>query len=597
MKILLSLLTSIIAVQLGATTYYTCATNGQITTNPDGTTGCSASTAWNASGNELIVRAGTTFSATANNQILTIVNGATLTVVGTLDFGIQNNCEIIVASGGTLNVNPTGLLSNVGANANSLITVNSGGIAAFKGSVTCSGAITINSNNVTIADNAAFNQALLGSATAITLQRNFNRAGWHQINFPVTAASSKTLANLVASGGLTLTYAALPTATVYVWTTTATTSSWQLPTSSLPLVNQPLELYVASVPAAISLNVTPAQINASDLAAAPFIRSIPAPSTTPPGNGIGWTTTVTDGWVKLANPFQSFLSSDLLGLSGSLDNAVYVWNGGSSYVTRAGGVGAAQFISPNQSFFVHCTAAGSYQVPLVARNVNPTTKPNYFKTGNQLILNLNGAGHDINTYIAENPSATSGFDGAFDAHYLYPNTNFPTFNSVGIDSTAYSVNQVPDLAGQEIYLSFFYENDNENFTISLDQGMASNVNVVVLEDLFTQTLTDLKNYDYSFISNKNAPAQRFKIHFSQSTIGVTETENGNDLHVWIKNNQLQFEESADLEGATINVYSATGQLISSGTNANPIFVNQTGVYVVHVLTKKGRVYISKVAKL
>lgn len=619
MKKLITLLLVALALNvIQAQPYYSCNTpNGaNATSSSDGSGSCNVTSGtWSAS--TMTIRTGSTLDIPNNTTItitgtltiesggvlgdannggdITVASGGALIVNGSIALD-GNNSNIIVQSGGALTVLSTGVISTNG-NTNNTIDFNAGSTISISGSVTSTGAITINSNNVTIADNAAFDKALTGTATSITLKRNFNRVGWQHMNFPVTAASAKTLGNLTAAGGVTLTYATIPTSTVFLWTTTATTSSWELPTAGTALADQPFDIYVGSVPASISLSVTPAQINSAVLATQAYIYSVPPPSSTPPGNGIGWTTTITDGWVMRANPFQSFLSSDLLGLTGTLDNAVYVWNGGPNYVTRAGGVGAAEFISPNQSFFIHCTAAGTYSVPLAARNYNPTTKPNYFKAGNQVVLNLIGEGHVVDTYIAENPSSTEVFDGAFDAHYLYPTTNFPTFNTVGRDSTAYSVNQVPDLTANPIYVSFFYEKNNKNFTISIDQAMANNVNLILLEDTYTQTLTDLKNYDYSFTSNRAAPAQRFKLHFSQSSIGIAEMENGSNFKVWVNNNELRFDENENLEGATINVYNTNGQLIASGTTVNPIYVEKAGVYVVNVLTKEGRAYNVKVVKL
>ena len=81
MKRLLLLSFTLLSLVGFAETYYTCSTSGQNTTNPDGTTGCAASTAWNTAGDTLIVRNGTTFN---------IGNGAT----------IAGN--IIVEQGGTL---------------------------------------------------------------------------------------------------------------------------------------------------------------------------------------------------------------------------------------------------------------------------------------------------------------------------------------------------------------------------------------------------------------------------------------------------------------------------------------------------------------
>lgn len=323
----------------------------------------------------------------------------------------------------------------------------------------------------------------------------------------------------------------------------------------------------------------------------------PGTSSTPPGNGTGWTNTVTDGWNMWMNPFQSYIESDNLNLAvpGDIVGGVYVWDG-SQYLTRNGGSGAAEFIGPHQAFFVRTDGGSSaFLIPESVRNVNPTTKPNYFKTGTEIELLLSGQGVNAKTFIVENVLSTNGFDANFDAFYFFgANT---VFNSVGADSNAYSVNQMPNLQGEEVYVSFYHPTNNKSFTISVDQTKSAAFAGLLLTDLYTGSVTDLKSGDHIFTSNSAALAQRFKLMISQSNIGIAELENGSNLKVWVSGNELRFDENESLEGAIINVYSINGQIIVSGTTASPIFVDQEGVYVVNVLTKNGHSYNTKVVKM
>jgi hypothetical protein len=281
---------------------------------------------------------------------------------------------------------------------------------------------------------------------------------------------------------------------------------------------------------------------------------------------------------------------------------VYVWNGSSYTNWNTGSASAARWIAPHQAFFLRAisTASGNFTFTNAMRTSTPGTPISTLKSatiGNNVILSVSGEGRTNQTEIVLNPSATSGFDGDFDAYYLSALANVPALYSQDNNGVKYGLNQFPSSSGQTVDLGFSYYQNNKTFTISLDQNLASAISFITLEDTYAQTLTNLKSSDYTFTSNAAASAQRFKLHFSQSSIGVAEMENGTDLKVWVSGNELRFDENTSLDGATINVYNTGGQLLLSGTTANPIFVNQTGVYVININTKMGQTHNVKVVKL
>lgn len=609
------LILSLFAISGYSVTYYTCATSGQNTTNSNGTSGCAASTAWNASGNELIVRNTTTFTLTANttltgnltvdaggilttsanNRVLTVSNGAILTVNGTIDFGNKNNCQIIVESGGAIIIGATGAVLNNGSNAQSIITVESGASATINGTISATGPITINAD-VTFEDNLKVSAVQTISGTGnITVKRNFTQSGWVRMGFPVTTG---TCGDLVTNG-FTLNYSGAA-ANVKSWQADqnlASPSQWVTPTAGTSLVGRAF-LFFVSNGNSISITRPVGGFNNTNLA---------QPVRYHDGIGGSFVDGVIDGWNQFYNPFQAFIDwnnvTASLTSSGNFNGtAVYVWNGSSYTSWNTAGSSSAQWIAPHQAFFLRAlsTASGDFTFTNAMRTTSPGTPVSTFKTntaGYNVVLTIDGQGKSNRTEIVLNQDATTGFDNNFDAYYLSANPDVPAFYSTDALGVRYSLNQLPNAANQVINLGFTHAQNSKQFTISLDQTLASAISFVTLEDTYAQTLTDLKNWNYSFMSNDAAPAQRFKLHFSQSSIGIAELENGSNFKVWINNNELRFDENENLEGAIINVYSTNGQLIASGTTVNPIYVEKAGVYVVNVLTKKGRTYNVKVVKM
>ena len=222
--------------------------------------------------------------------------------------------------------------------------------------------------------------------------------------------------------------------------------------------------------------------------------------------------------------------------------------------------------------------------------------PTIFKTNgeyDQVILQLSGEGYELNTYIAQHDWATDKFDAAYDAYYLKGHA--PVFNTVGKDSVAYSVNQMPNLYDEELYVSFSHKKNGKTFTISVDQESAEDYFHVVLKDLHTGKIVDLKEQDYTFVSDASAPVQRFKVIFSNNYVVPVEVTN-ESLNVWFSDHTLQLDPRVDANVKDIRVMNVAGQLIATGATASDIYVEDHGVYIIQVLTNTGDVFNVKVSK-
>ena len=493
------------------------------------------------------------------------------------------------------------------------ITINSGITARLTTLRSDVSAIT-NNGTLELEDSASVGAATVISGSGdITMIRNFNRTGWHHIGWPVNGTQTLDDLNLVGVGAgpvgtpWTFDYSD-PTATplytnIFYWDPNidglGTDVGWQVPNGSTPIAGRAFNIYVLDASNRIELKVANADLNNGLLSQA---YDYADPGTNPPANtdtdklNNGWADDAeTDGWNMLINPYQQNINVADLTLPAGFANDVYAWDG-VTYKTGVGGTGDLVTIGINQAFYVRNTtnSSGTYAVPSAART-NAYTG-GYFKTRNVFKFNLKGDGYDLNTYVSEDAGATNKMDDSFDA-YFFPHTgDAPYFNSVGKDSTAYSVNCLPELDLEEMYLTFNYKNHGEVFTLSLDNSQSFGIESVLLHDLHTNTTVDLMSKPYQFTSDIQANAQRFKLSFHEDFVNIEEYSSHAALKAWFANNELIFGDREDLEGSYVEVYNLSGQKIASGNIEDPIFVDKEGIYVISVLTKGGTSLSAKVFK-
>ena len=168
------------------------------------------------------------------------------------------------------------------------------------------------------------------------------------------------------------------------------------------------------------------------------------------------------------------------------------------------------------------------------------------------------------------------------------------FNVVSSDSVMYSKNNVPDLYAFTSYLSFYHQQENKPFTLSLESS--NGLYVAILEDTYTGEFTDLLATDYTFSSTAAADVQRFKLHFTQGSANRASAQYTRELMVWTKDNQLMYEGLDNLEGATVSVFAISGKLIATGDLDSPLFLERTGVFVVQVRARNGETFNAKLIK-
>jgi hypothetical protein len=618
------------------TTYYTCnsPSGTNLTTASDGSGTCNVAIGtWNNALNTIVIRTGTSLTVGNVNfacQVVVQPNATLQTtapgILGTRTITFSNTTVINgtfimpggfisaknlnIASGATVTVGVSGLINIPESLTAETITVQNGGSLQLDGTIESiedfnvnaggtfignnTGLLTIEnsvlaSTSITFTDNFSISSGAITGAGEITLKRNFPaNSGWNHISWPVKA--NATVADLSSTGfALNITGPSANQINVYYWD--AATAGWLVPTGATALAGQPLNIYTFNTGTSVSLTVDVADFNNDPLSQSYTYFN---PGVLPPGNATGWADATTDGWNLWVNPYQQNLDPDALALPGDLDNAVYAWNGG-SYASRVATVGALTGISVNQAFFVRTAANnGSYSLPLASRT--SVSAPTFFKMGDVVELTLAGEGYTNSTFIYEQSNATDEFDSQFDAFYFAHTGNAPHFNSVGVDSTAYSVQALPMLHLSEQYLTFYYGSNGKTFTISVDPAQVPSLTSIMLHDLHTGSNTDLLQGNYTFTSTTAAPAQRFKLMFVGSSVGIDEVSETSPLVAWFAGNELQLKNIEVESIAYVTITNIAGQVVAEGNGQRALMVNQTGVYVVVVTTKTGSQKVLKVVK-
>ncbi|MEI6434842.1 MAG: T9SS type A sorting domain-containing protein, partial [Bacteroidota bacterium] len=190
--------------------------------------------------------------------------------------------------------------------------------------------------------------------------------------------------------------------------------------------------------------------------------------------------------------------------------------------------------------------------------------------------------------------ATTGFDPAFDSHFLAGYA--PLFYSVA-GNERLSTNALPE-SGGTVQIPFeFVKNDGSSFTI--EAKTISNINgAVILNDLKTGASQDLTLAPvYNFTSAEGDNAKRFLLTFSH--VGIGENAITQPISVYTAGNSIYISSKtgAAPEGE-VYIYNMIGQLIIqqklSGHNITKISMNMSiGYYLVKVIAGEN-VYSAKV---
>ena len=334
-------------------------------------------------------------------------------------------------------------------------------------------------NNISIASGARLVDLgtgyLVPNGTA-TVDQNYTGGEWHLISSPVSGATANMFLGL------------------YLQNHTESTNAYTD-------ISNP----------ATALNVMQGYALWNDLAGtASFVGTLNT------GNFVSGLTRTGQGWNLVGNPYASPIDWDAVTgwTKTDVENATYRHVNNVTWAEYVGGVGAnggTRYIAPNQGFFVRVTAGFTLGTLGMTNAVRTHSTAPFFKDeiADIVRLEVSGNGFTNETVIRFLDVATPEFDGEWDAHKLFGIVpEAPAIYSV--ENGMMAINSLPATNAVPVGVKAGVPGE---FTITATE--TSEFTVVILEDLLTGAITDLKSNSYTFNYDMNLDS-RFIVTFCSS---------------------------------------------------------------------------------
>ena len=493
----------------------------------------------------------TSFSATGgeihcggtNDETSIVVQSAAANLY---DFVVDANCKAALTSYS----NNTLQVHNFMANSGSGFTIASGK------------AVQVNGDATFVADAAGLasliEEGSFNVSGNLDYQQYLTADAWHQVS-PVTTPAT--------TGIYTDIY-------LYSWSEPDSLYSWH------SVVYDPLNLgegYFVWSPGSARTVHYDAGFNTSDVA-----KNL---SYTPSS----YYSTTTAGYNLVGNPFPSYLNHTNSWTTTNVDATIYIWNSSTgNYITMNPNIsGTDSIIPPGQGFFMKANAAGaSVTIPASERTQNKNTSFYKGDVGLYLTLKIEGNGSEDRIMLIPNPEATYGFDNEYDAYDLKGAEAAPQLY-MPVNGIEYSVNVVPEILESDVYPVALQVGKTNQYKISLlNSELSEEFGKILLEDLQTQTIVDLKKTDYMFVANKNDLPHRFNLRFAYPE-GISTDVTG-FVNVYSLRKAIYVQ--SDIHEGEIKVFDMLGQLVAEKTIGNRIekieMPHAAGYYMVEVSNQK-----------
>lgn len=292
------------------------------------------------------------------------------------------------------------------------------------------------------------------------------------------------------------------------------------------------------------------------------------------------------GWNLVGNPYPSAIDFALLTRT-NVNNAFYVHISNSSWGVYGAGVTSpdvivTQYIASGQGFFVQASAAGSLSMDNSVRVHNSIAF--YKKPGiiNNLIrMTVSGNGYTDEAVVRFVPEATAEFDGEYDAVKLYGDVDEAAQLYSG--SSPLAINALPQADAVPVGI---HVGASGIYTIAATE--VNDFSAVSLEDIKTNTFTDLLKGSYTFSFAQGEPEQRFVLHLGPLSINEAENTIAN---IYSFSRTVYINLKDNVEG-DIYIYTVSGQLVAtipSASGSKKISLANAGNYIVKVITNKNTI--------
>lgn len=313
----------------------------------------------------------------------------------------------------------------------------------------------------------------------------------------------------------------------------------------------------------------------------------------------------------IGNPYPSPLSANLLmdGNAGVLGTAgvgttLYFWThntlnpgvGGyspSDYAVynRTGGTAGSPgtnstppydsllddcLISAGQGFVIAAVASGTNTITF--RNNMRTTGANsrFYRNGqtlekNRIWLDLsNDSGVFKEVLVGYIENATNEFENGFDGKVIEAGNAISFYSLLGTDNLAIQGRALPFVNTDQVPLGY-KSSTSGNYQISLSKfdGLFNDVNVgVYLEDTLLNTIHDLRQGAYSFVTEAGTFDSRFVLRFNNSLLNVNPSEVSENSVIAYKQNESIKIQTSGFRMSEVQIFDARGRLILSQNNIN-----------------------------
>lgn len=312
----------------------------------------------------------------------------------------------------------------------------------------------------------------------------------------------------------------------------------------------------------------------------------------------------------LANPFTAAVNVSGLTYSGSIENAVYIYNAGSlaewtansgsltpgsnpgTYSVSTGGFagifGVPAQIPSMQGFLVKATGAvNTFGIPLSAltTNNNPQRAPKASTPAT--MIDVIGTHSSDRMWIFSESSCTKNFDNGFDGPKMLGSALNTQIYAVESDGE-YQIDAVNDI--NNTYLGFQPGQDTNFKLVFTHQNLDAKYAGLYLVDLVANKTVDItaSGTEYNFTSSSSSTSNRFKIITTTTKLDNIQKES--EFNIVGTKGEL-FVHNLSSNAGTVTIYNTAGmQIKKEALNANStVSVNNlnAGVYIVKAKTETG----------
>ncbi|MBN1339626.1 MAG: choice-of-anchor I family protein [Bacteroidales bacterium] len=287
-----------------------------------------------------------------------------------------------------------------------------------------------------------------------------------------------------------------------------------------------------------------------------------------------------NNWNLFGNPYASPIDLATVTLPSEMYDGFYQYDDiALDYIEWVGGIGT-QYLPATQGFMVKAIDNGTLTFDNSVRTHSGSGSFHKSEISNLLVVEASGNTYSDRMYIRFLDEATEGFDGEWDAFKLISSAPMvpQLYSTTGGQDLA--INSLP--ATGSVPVSFTAGMSGAYTLKAVESGDFDNI---VLEDLLTGEITDLKVNSYTFDYEAGQKEDRFNIHFNLQ--GQTSTLD--DINIYSGNGNIYIIMPLGISGQ-VHVFSVMGQnILSSAINEglNVITVNYSGNCIVKLETAEG----------